>query len=108
MIDAEGCARDGAAVIRGAFAPWIGRLREGVEAPMADPWPRERSCVPEDGSARVFQDFPARWVGGDAVFRDRGKRGAPLEGPEFPRFTWVPLHPGLTCCHADQPFRSSP
>lgn len=43
--------------------------------------------------------FSARWVGDDAVFRDRGGRGsppmrhlrladgAPLEGPDFPRFT---------------------
>lgn len=49
--------RDGVVVLRGVFRDWIDPLREGVQALMADPSPRERTVVPEDGSAPFFQDL---------------------------------------------------
>ncbi len=49
--------RDGCAVLRGVFAPWIERLKAGVVENMASPSFRERTYVPDDGSARFFQDF---------------------------------------------------
>lgn len=48
---------DGCAVIRGAFAPWIDGLRDGIEENIANPTFRERTYHPEDGSAPFFQDF---------------------------------------------------
>ena len=48
---------DGCTVIRGAFAPWIEGLREGVEQNMTAPSFRERTYHPEDGTAPFFQDF---------------------------------------------------
>ena len=50
-------ARDGAVVVRGAFAPWVDRLRAGVATLMAAPSPRQRSYRPADGSALFFQDL---------------------------------------------------
>jgi len=49
--------RDGCAVLRGTFAPWIEGLKAGVEENMANPSFRERTYHPEDGSAPFFQDF---------------------------------------------------
>ena len=49
--------RDGCAVLRGLFTPWIEGLRAGVAENMASPSFRERTYVPDDGSARFFQDF---------------------------------------------------
>lgn len=49
--------RDGVVVLRGVFADWVEPLRDGVERLMADPSPRERTVVPEDGSAPFFQDL---------------------------------------------------
>lgn len=55
--------------------------------------------APANSSSRRRRAFSARWVGDDAVFGDRKGRGsppmrhltledgAPLDGPEFPRFT---------------------
>ena len=54
--------------------------------------------APANRSALRRRVFSARWVGDDAVFRDRGGKGspplkhltladgAPLDGPDFPRF----------------------
>jgi len=53
----EAFQQDGCAVIRGIFAPWIGGARAGIEENMAAPSFRERTYVPDDGSARFFQDF---------------------------------------------------
>lgn len=53
----EAFRRDGCAVIRGVFAPWIERARAGVEENIAAPSFRERTYRPEDGSAPFFQDF---------------------------------------------------
>ncbi|MCE1237318.1 MAG: phytanoyl-CoA dioxygenase family protein [Hyphomicrobiales bacterium] len=50
-------ATDGAVAIRGVFAPFVESLRNGVEALMANPSPRQRSYRPKDGSALFFQDL---------------------------------------------------
>lgn len=50
-------AADGAVAIRGVFAPFVERLRAGVEALMANPSQRQRSYRPSDGSALFFQDL---------------------------------------------------
>jgi ectoine hydroxylase-related dioxygenase (phytanoyl-CoA dioxygenase family) len=55
--DAEAFARDGAIVLRGAFAEWVEPLRAGIETLIAHPGPYERSYQPADGSARFFQDL---------------------------------------------------
>ncbi|MBO1324512.1 phytanoyl-CoA dioxygenase family protein [Acetobacter sp. TBRC 12305] len=52
----ESFQRDGAVVLRGAFAPWVEILRAGIDRLMADPSPLERSYQPE-GSAPFFQDL---------------------------------------------------
>lgn len=53
----ESFQRDGCAVIRGAFADWIEGARQGIEDNLASPTFRERTYVPDDGTARFFQDF---------------------------------------------------
>ncbi|HSF96291.1 MAG TPA: phytanoyl-CoA dioxygenase family protein [Thermohalobaculum sp.] len=53
----EDFQRDGCAVIRGLFAPWVEGARVGIEENMAAPSFRERTYVPDDGSAPFFQDF---------------------------------------------------
>ena len=53
----EDFQRDGCAVIRGVFQPWIEALKTGIEENMANPSFRERTYHPEDGSAAFFQDF---------------------------------------------------
>lgn len=55
--DIDSYQRDGAILIKGAFAPWVEQLRAGIDAVMADPSPYERSYAPKDGSARFFQDL---------------------------------------------------
>ena len=49
--------KDGCAVLRGFFTPWLEDLREGVEENIANPSFRERTYHPEDGTAAFFQDF---------------------------------------------------
>jgi hypothetical protein len=66
--------QDGCAVIRGIFAPWIDGLKAGIEENMASPSFRERTYVPDDGSARFFQDF-CNWD------RIPGYRALVLESP---------------------------
>ena len=53
----EAFQRDGCAVIRGLFAPWIEGLKQAVEENMAAPSFRERTYRPADGTAPFFQDF---------------------------------------------------
>ncbi len=48
---------DGVVVLRGLFADWVERLREGTAKLMASPSPRERSYQPKDGSGFFFQDL---------------------------------------------------
>ena len=49
--------KQGAIVIRSIFKEWIDDLCIGVSKLMANPSPRERSYLPEDGSAPFFQDL---------------------------------------------------
>jgi ectoine hydroxylase-related dioxygenase (phytanoyl-CoA dioxygenase family) len=49
--------KNGVAVLRGVFGPWVEPLRTGVAALMADPSPLERTVRPKDGSAPFFQDL---------------------------------------------------
>lgn len=48
---------DGVVVLRGLLTDWIEPLQVGVETNMADPSWRERTYVPEDGTATFFQDL---------------------------------------------------
>ncbi|MEM7377561.1 MAG: phytanoyl-CoA dioxygenase family protein [Pseudomonadota bacterium] len=48
--------RDGATVLRGHFAAWVDRLREGVAANMADPNPNARIYQSDEGG-RFFVDY---------------------------------------------------
>ncbi len=49
-------ARDGAVLLRGAFAAWVDPLRQGVDEVMAAPSSLERSYQPA-GSVKFFQDL---------------------------------------------------
>lgn len=54
----ESFAQDGVACIRGAFdAGWIERLREGVDATIADPSPMHRIATVEGDAGRFFKDY---------------------------------------------------
>ncbi len=56
--DVAAFQRDGAVVIRGAFAEWIDRLREGVERNMQEPGIYAAENVkPEEGQGRFFDDY---------------------------------------------------
>ena len=47
----------GATVLRGVFSDWIGTLRDGIAANMADPAPNARIYTGEDGGGRFFVDY---------------------------------------------------
>ena len=50
--------RDGAVVLRGVFAGWVDRLREGVERNMREPGPYATENVKlEEGKGRFFDDY---------------------------------------------------
>jgi ectoine hydroxylase-related dioxygenase (phytanoyl-CoA dioxygenase family) len=66
--DIEAFARDGAVILRGAFADWVEPLRAGIEALMAKPSPLERSYQPAGDQAKFFQDL-CNWQRFDE-FRD--------------------------------------
>ena len=53
----ENFSRDGAVLCKGIFLDWLDELRLGVDKLIASPSIRERSYVPEDGSAPFFQDL---------------------------------------------------
>lgn len=55
--ETQAYARSGAVPLRGFFKEWMEPLRAGIEKLMLAPSPRERSYVPEDGSAPFFQDL---------------------------------------------------
>ena len=61
-------------MLRGGFAPWLEGLKAGVVENMASPSFRERTYVPDDGSARFFQDF-CNWS------RIPGYRALVMESP---------------------------
>lgn len=47
----------GVTVLRGVFADWVGTLRAGVDANMADPDPNARIYKGENGGGRFFVDY---------------------------------------------------
>ena len=49
--------RDGAVLLKGAFADYVEPLRKAIEENKANPSWRERTYTPEDGSAPFFQDY---------------------------------------------------
>ena len=112
--DVEQFAKDGVIVLRGLFADRVESLREGIDALMADPSPRERSYQPADGSARFFQDL-CNWQRIDQ-FRDfvlkspAGAAAATLMQSKTGRFFHdhvLVKEPGtsiVTPWHQDQPY----
>ena len=55
--DIENFAKDGAILCKGIFFDWVDKLRIGVDKLIANPSVRERSYIPEDGTAPFFQDL---------------------------------------------------
>ena len=55
--DIENYAKDGAILCKGIFSDWVDKLRIGVDKLIANPSIRERSYIPEDGTAPFFQDL---------------------------------------------------
>ena len=52
----ENFAKDGAVLCKGVFVEWLDKLRLGVDKLIENPSERERSYVPDDGTAPFFQD----------------------------------------------------
>ena len=83
-------AADGAILIKGLFADWVGRLQQGIDGLMADPSPLERSYHPKGDAAPFFQDL-CNWQRFDD-FRDfvfespAGAAAAKLMGSKTARF----------------------
>ena len=48
---------DGAILLKGVFIDWVETLETGIEKLIKNPSPRERSYLPEDGTAKFFQDL---------------------------------------------------
>jgi ectoine hydroxylase-related dioxygenase (phytanoyl-CoA dioxygenase family) len=48
---------DGAAVLRGVFAPWVESLREGIARNMAAPGPDVKIYTGQNGGGRFFGDY---------------------------------------------------
>ncbi|HTZ76577.1 MAG TPA: phytanoyl-CoA dioxygenase family protein [Stellaceae bacterium] len=48
---------DGATVLRGVFADWVGRLRAGIDRNLAEPGPFQRLYTPAGGSGRFVGDY---------------------------------------------------
>ena len=49
--------RDGAVLCKGIFVEWLDKLRSGVDKLIEKPSVRERSYIPDDGTAPFFQDL---------------------------------------------------
>ncbi|MCW8084361.1 phytanoyl-CoA dioxygenase family protein [Sabulicella glaciei] len=106
--------KDGAILLRGAFADWVEPLRAGIEALIASPGPYERSYTPKDGSARFFQDL-CNWQR-IPEFRDFVERGPGAaiaralmgsEGAQFFHDHVLVKEPGtsiVTPWHQDSPY----
>lgn len=53
----EQFSKDGAILLKGAFAGWVDRLRTGIDELMKKPSPLERSYHPKGDAAPFFQDL---------------------------------------------------
>src|SRR5487761_2001891 len=49
--------RDGAALVKGLFAPWVEELRAGIERNMADPGPYAAENLKPGDGGRFFDDY---------------------------------------------------
>ena len=81
---------EGAIFLKGVFIDWVETLEIGIEKLIKNPSPRERSYLPEDGSAKFFQDL-CNWNRidefKDFIFNsDIGKISSALMTSEFTRF----------------------
>ena len=81
---------DGAILLKRVFIDWVETLETGIEKLIKNPSPRERSYLPEDGTAKFFQDL-CNWnrIGEfkDFIFNsDIGKISSSLMNSQFTRF----------------------
>ena len=81
---------EGAILLKGVFIDWVETLKIGIEKLIKNPSPRERSYLPEDGTAKFFQDL-CNWNRidefKDFIFNsDIGKISSALMTSEFTRF----------------------
>lgn len=81
---------DGALLLKGVFLDWVITLETGIEKLIKNPSPRERSYLPEDGTAKFFQDL-CNWNRidefKDFIFNsDIGKISSALMNSQFTRF----------------------
>ena len=81
---------NGAIILKGVFIDWVQTLETGSEKLIKNPSPRERTYLPEDGTATFFQDL-CNWNRIDEfkafIFNsDIGKISSALMTSEFTRF----------------------
>ena len=81
---------EGAILLKGVFIDWVETLETGIEKLIKNPSPRERSYLPEDGTAKFFQDL-CNWNRidefKDFIFNsDIGKISSALMNSKFTRF----------------------
>ena len=81
---------EGAILLKGVFIDWVETLETGIEKLIKNPSPRERSYLPEDGTAKFFQDL-CNWNRidefKDFIFNsDIGKISSALMTSQFTRF----------------------
>ena len=81
---------EGAILLKGVFIDWVETLETGIEKLIKNPSPRERSYLPEDGTAKFFQDL-CNWNRidefKDFIFNsDIGKISSALMNSQFTRF----------------------
>ena len=48
---------EGAILLKGVFIDWVETLETGIEKLIKNPSPRERSYLPEDGTAKFFKIY---------------------------------------------------
>ena len=105
---------EGAIFFKGVFIDWVETLETGIEKLIKNPSPRERSYLPEDGTAKFFQDL-CNWNRidefKDFIFNsDIGKISSALMTSEFTRFFHdhvLVKEPGTskaTPWHSDSPY----
>ena len=81
---------EGAILLKGVFIDWVETLETGIEKLIKNPSSRERSYLPDDGTAKFFQDL-CNWNRidefKDFIFNsDIGKISSALMNSQFTRF----------------------